>query len=465
MRRFAVLMLIITFLASLILMPATATHAQAIPATWYYGFDATSGQLIAYDLTGQQTPLLTIDPDIQPQAWRLDADRMLAVLSSNGQVGVYVLTPTAAQIVNPIGNVSAVLPEVRTLAASSSPYYVLVAEQGAFATGLLVDLTLNQVRLLTGETFAPLDNWKFSTDATTLRYLSRESRDSNTWQLINLTLADGQESVLHNFDTSFPVVSVAANGDIWLYRILIENVLYYTTIFQDGSNQILAQEPFVDANTSFANYQIFGDSLLVFTAPCATDCIIEQRPLIGGSPQNYALPEITSPQVQSLARISDTQILVLIDQAIWLLDGAAGATALGQYTGATLELQPQNLVSPDGQWLVSSNGAGAVQVWFVPTASLAYEGAFGRLQDAIFTAEGVLLSQFEPRQTVYHRYDTGEQAILPHSSGDFYFATTPDGNVLYAQTIATDRAVGIYRYDPASGAYTLLVENLFPLGG
>jgi hypothetical protein len=42
--------------------------------------------------------------------------------------------------------------------------------------------------------------------------------------------------------------------------------------------------------------------------------------------------------------------------------------------------------------------------------------------------------------------------------------TLTDGSLVYAQTREeAGRAPGVYRYEPDSGTYTLLVNNLFPL--
>ena len=298
--------------------------AQEPAEQWQFGWENESGLFAAYNPAGTVNPLLTIDPDFPPKGWRLTADRALAVLSVQGITGLYLLMPDTIQQILPTQDAAALLAQATTLAGWQEPYAVLVAEDGAFGTGLLINFAENRVVPLSGEVLTPIDNWRFSADGQFLRYLSRVDRDSLDWSLWERSLATGEERALHTLTSAFPTIHADRTGERWIYRTLQteSRSLIHTVVFADGTSQILAQEAVADPITTFTGYQLHLDGLLVFNAPCSVDCRIEQRPLAGGSPKNYALSNIISPQVQPLVQLDDNLLLVLIENTYLLLNAA-----------------------------------------------------------------------------------------------------------------------------------------------
>lgn len=458
----------LVFMLLVALLPALPTAAQqpASLETWYFGWDNESGQLVAYTPTGTVNPLLTIDLDVQPQGWRLAPDRALALLAVGGIPNLYILTPQGAQPMTAADDAAAFLTFSLRVAARQDPYLVLMAETGAFGVGLLVDQTVNTLSLLSGEVYTTLDNWRFSADGALLRYLSRESRDSNDWTLWERTLATGTERALYTFASPYPTIQADRTGDHWVYRDLRPDsrVLVHTVIFADGAAQALAEEAVGDPITTFTAFQFFGDDLLVYTAPCSAACQIERRPLAGGTPQTFALSAIKSPAITPLAQVNETRLLVLIEDELWLLDSAAAGTRLGTYSAVTFATPSHNLVSPDSQWLLALDTPTTYRLWYLPTSVIALEGEVNQAALAQFASSGVLISQFTPRSTVFYRFADGQRFDLPHNSNDFYAEALPDGTLLYVQADENaPQSAGVYLYSPDSGTTTLLVANLFPL--
>jgi hypothetical protein len=431
-------------------------------AAWYYGWKFETGELFAYDLAGNTVPLLTIDVDIQPRGWRLDGERALAVLSVGGVTGLYILSSTGAQQVVPTLGAEAILPEVTRLAARSDPYVILVAESGAYGIGLLVNLARNLMEPLNGETYTPLDNWRFSADGTRLRYLSRQDRDSQDWSIWERDLASGDERGIHSFASPFPVIQASGTGDQWVYRSLQGNQMIYTVVLSDGSSQILAQVPVINPADPMTVYQLYRDNLLVYTAPCAEACSIEARPLAGGSAAVFALSAIPAPQLEPLTTLPDG-LVVFIQDTFWRLN-TAQVVSLGIYSAAVFTQPPAELVSPDGAWLAALTPDGNVHIVSTATGTAALSVPAGNRMQVHYDTHGVLVTSEDPRRTTLYRLSDGLTAELPHTGGDFYTEILPDGTVFYVLTAPVgERPAGIYRYNPTDGAFILAAQDLFPL--
>jgi hypothetical protein len=456
---------------ALIIVALTAPGVMPVQAQgeiWHFGWDNDSGAMVAYNSSGITQPLMTIDPDVPPVGWRLGPDRALAILSSGGVPGLYQLTSGGAAQVQPLFGAEVILPQLSQLAAFNGQYAVLVAESGAFGVGAIVDLNGNTVEVLSGEVLIPIENWRFSADGSTLRYISREARDSDIWNIWERDLVSGDERSLFSITSAFPIIQPNPDGSVWLYRVLQAEprAMIYTTIFSDGTSQVLAQEnlPPPDSSAPFTTYQIAGGRLLVYSAPCEGACSIESRPLAGGSPQSFAISRIAAPQMSLLAQVDESRLLVQIEDGFWLLNAGAEATQPGTYSAVSIFTPADRLVSADGQWLFALNGPTQYRLWHLPTGNIALEGEVAQGVEVTHAAAGTIISQFEPRRARYYRYLDGQQFELPLGEADFYVDTLADGGLLYAQTREeAGRAPGVYRYEPDSGSYTLLVTNLFPL--
>jgi hypothetical protein len=311
---------------------------------------------------------------------------------------------------------------------------------------------------LNGETYTPLDNWRFSADGTRLRYLSRQDRDSQEWSIWERDLASGDERGIHAFASPFPVIQASGTGDQWLYRTLQDNQMIYTVVLSDGSSQVLAQVPVNNPADPMTVYQLYRDNLLIYTAPCLNACTIESRPLAGGSAVVFNLSSIPAPQVEPLA-IG----VVFIQDSFWRLD-AAGVLFLGRYQGGTFTQSPAELVSPDGTWVTATDDAGNIQVRSVQTGNAGLSIPAAPRVRVRYGTNGILLTSEEPTRTHLYRFSDGLTAELPHNGGDFYTEVLPDGTIFYVLTAPSgERPAGIYRYNPADSAFILVAQDLFPL--
>ncbi len=435
----------------------------------FFGWQEADNTLYAYNPRGETAPLLTLDLTFPPRAWRLSESRALAVLTdTQAGIGVYELSFEGARRLTDGPNVARFLSLDVTLAALSDGYAVLQAVEGAFAVGLLVDLGGGTVELLGGETYAPLDNWRFNAgNVSRLRYLSRNNRESNEWTLRERDLASGEETDLHSFESSFPVISASADGDVWIYRMPgAAGGVTYTRIGPDGSAEPLT----ITATTPEAVPQraIYANQRWAYETPCAAECVLTAAPLEAAPDAvgtDYAAPPLPGGPVAFLARPTPERVLVQVESAFWLLQAEGVPIPLGGLDGRLLDGDTR---VTDGRWLFAAVPEGLTLFDLsaeTPSAPVIPAGDFSGRVATTFTPRGLLVSSFDdPRQTVLYAPGAQTTAQLPHAEGDFYLNPLADGTVLYAQTReAAGRPAGIYRYNPADGVFILVLEGLFPL--
>jgi WD40 repeat protein len=447
------------------LMSLAPSHAQS-PDTWYFAWDNESGALFGYTLTGNSAPLLTIDTDFRSVAWRVDSSQALALLSVGGQVGLYRLSPEGAQPISADLGAQNLLPQVSQVAARFDPYWVLLASDGPYSIGLLLNTANLTIEPLTGESYLPIDGWKFSQDGQALRYLSRADRESSTWNLWQRELSSGNELGLYSFESPFPVIQAAQYGEQWLLSEVLESPRrqVYTAINADGTSRVV-DEVALDGANALTVYGMIGSTELRFSAPCNADCRYEQLDLAGNPMGVYSVPSIPSSAVISLGGVDQNRLLVLADNTFWLLDNAQVGQALGLYDGVQLLLPPHQLRSPDGRWLVTADGAGGVRLWDLIAGQVVLERPSMNGVSVAYSSAGVLVrAEADPASTWLYRVADSQSSELPRATNGFFSEVLADGTILYTQAAeAEGRPAAIYRYNPSDGAYILVALNAFPL--
>lgn len=462
MKVFYTLLLLLCLLLT-VASPATAQSNEQ----WFFAWDNESGALVGYTVTGNIVPLLTIDPDFPSQAWRIAPDQALALVSTGGGVGLYRLTPSGATAIAPQLGTETILSQISYLAAYRDPYAVLIASDGAYSTGLLVNLTAGTIEPLTGESYALLNTWKFSADGTTLRYISRPDREATTWSIWERELASGNELGIYTFESPFPAIQTTPDGEQWLLSELAEGPRrqVYTAINADGSTRVVDEIALDDPSQPLAVYSLLGNSQLSFAAPCSTDCTYTQLDLAGNPIATYAVANIPSAAVLPLGGIDAAHVLVLADNIFWRLDAAQAGQNVGRYDALQLLSLSSALQSPDGRWLVSSDGVGGIQLWDLVSGQAVFQRAAMGGVTVRYSEAGIIISAaVAPQSAVLYRYADSQLVELPASPNGFFMEALNDGTLLYTQGAEGEgRPAGIFRYNPADGAYILVGLNVFPL--
>lgn len=443
--------LVIILLALSVSIPITSAQSP----TYFYAWDSTSGQVISYDLDGNITPLLVAD-EVFPPIWNIGNQAALGVMSVNGAAGIYHLTPTSAQLFSATGDIP--YTDLRQLAAQSGSYAVLVAENGAFNTGVLLDVQNHTATRLTGEGFTLVDNWRFSADGAHLRYLTHDPAAPLTWILRERRLDTGNERIVYQFDSPYPAIDADVHGETWLYSLLDSetNILTHVQVDLGGNAQQIAQQTLTTPLLLTA-YQIFQNERVTYTAPCRPDCVIR----IGS--QSFFIPELASTNITPIARVNDQRVLVMIDNQFWLLKAGENATSQGIFDAQVLYTFPEQLVSPDGRWLLSVNSSSEqFTLTDLTTETVAVQGEAGVGLTVRYAPGGILLQQLLPPRSWLYRDDAVQE--IPGDEGGFYFTVLDDGSVLQAYVDPDgERPVGIYRYDPVTQATTPVITGYFPL--
>lgn len=454
--------LISLLLFGVLLLPGRAAAQQGAMDAWFFAWNAESGQLVAYNAAGQVNPLLTVE-DVLPFRWRLSPLSALALLSVNGEVALYQLNPQNASRIPTPGFDAA---SIQGQAAAQPPYQVLLLGQEVLGQGVLFNASAatNAITPL-GESFTFLDTWRFSRDGLLLRYLSHAPGDPSTWRIQALDLQSQALTDLYSFSATFPAVQTNQYGDLWLIRSLQmePRLLRHTLLRADGSSQVLAEEAVSDPLTSYTAYQLFEDSLLRYPTVCAQNCAFQLQTLDGQTRQTFPIEAINAVDVRPLLRLDEQRIVALLDSSFWLLRQDEAAQLLGWYDPSAVFTPAQDLLSPDGRWLVTgSETAPTFRLLDLVNGTVAYEGQIGINLELHYRSSGVLLLRTR-LPAIFYRYADGEAIPLPQDEG-FFFDALADGSLLYAQPqVGAERSAGIYRYDPQAGTYSLLVEDALPI--
>ncbi len=461
MRHSLIILLIIGLLASF----GPPLAAQDGPSdTVFFGWQDTTGELLAYSPAGATASLLTIDLTFPPRAWRLSESRALAVLSTAADTGVYELSLDGARRLDSGPNVARFLSLDLRIVAQAPGQVVLAATQGAFAVGLLVDLLDGDVTLLSGESYILPDNWRFTPEnVIQLRYISRNNREENTWALRERDIITDEETVLHTFEAPFPVFSASADGLHWVYRTTTADGFVYTRILPDGTAETLDEFPPGEAVP--VQYTAYGETLWRYETPCPADCTLSATPLAGGDVVSYPAPALPGGSRNFLARPTPERVLIRVDAAFWLLEADTPPRALGRVDGETLTTDGR---LTDGRWLLAAVPEGLTLFDLTaadPAAPLVPPVSMGAVAIPVITPVGVIVLGAVAEVPAL-RYVPGDAAwaLLPQNEAGFFIRPLGDGTVLYAQTREADgRPAGIYRYNPADGVYILVLQNIFPL--
>lgn len=468
-----------TVIAGLMLVSSggTAQSQAGVLEKWYFAYKHATGEILAYNAGGQVNSLVQVDPnpDRNYRALRIDEQTALATLPLAGDFGVYLLTsdearPLSTSTFDPEALDSGLAP---LRLQSYHPPYAVVSQLGDVprATGLLMNRDAGTIELLSEQPVLFQNSAYFSEDGTTLRYVhALESEKPEDWVIVERIMATGEERELYNIsDELIPSLSTDRYGERWLYqqRNRENRSVISWLITADGVEQI-AQENIEAAQMR----RIFEDAIFSQPVDCGSGCDLSLAPIEGGDAtifprfdKGYVAHPFFQPNADNL--------IVFSDRVFWLLGTDGAATKIGVWL-------PQNMVTPiddmsspaNGRWLLVITGedeANGFAVWDMAEGEYKLNQQVNDgvlLMRIIAGAGGFLVEQLSKRTWLYQESnDTITELPMEESKQGFYFDLLADGAVLYVQyQPVEDRQAGIYHYDPASGTYTLLVEDVTPIG-
>jgi hypothetical protein len=288
---------------------------------------------------------------------------------------------------------------------------------------------------------------------------------------VERTLATGEERAIFELtDDYYPPIASDAPGDNWLYirRNPESRTNEFVLIANDGSTEVVG----AISEDNRVGLRLFDDTLFAAPLSCESECTVELRPLDGGKILTFAMPAVEGTLLP-FRQLDDERLLVLEPGAglFWLLDADDSATPLGYWTPQNIPVPAGEVLSPDGRWLFALNSESDPESYAMidlATGEHVLESepdVAAVFVQPVYGEAAFIVTDWMGEQAYLYRPGDEAPIELPNADLGSYFAILPDGTVLYyGKADDNEQTQNIFRYDPTSGGYTLLVEAAAPLG-
>jgi hypothetical protein len=227
-------------------------------------------------------------------------------------------------------------------------------------------------------------------------------------------------------------------------------------------------------NPDETEYEIYDEFLWEYPAECETNCDLIRHSLSDGQVTNFVLPTRTlhANRLRPLDQFGDSTTLVIEENTFWLLHTDKDAEIIGYVSPGSMPTYPNQILSPDGRWLLLadtpddfSTGFG---IWDSEKQLYVLEEEIPDERFAIlmnYQQTGFIFTQIKGNQRSFRffRYEDSSLIELPIDRG-IYFDALTDGRLLYNGFIDTQGLpLGIYSYDPDQQSYELIVQDALAL--
>ncbi|MCE9647247.1 MAG: hypothetical protein K8S20_14720 [Chloroflexi bacterium] len=496
--------------------PATAEPVQPPtpvppPARWYWGFDRDTKKVIGVNQLGErrETEALDLADDLIPIAVSLDHERALLFLDSNDTLRLYLLTPDGMQKIKlpsepfPFNTDYSQPGRAVVAAYADSAVFTYVtwdAAQsevvGAVNAGpvYFVDLRSLTATLIDQQANRnPFDgsgdrHWfHISQDGRFLRYLNGIA-DSRKIEIRELDLATGAARTVHVSEGPPDRIYASPGGDLWYPRN--ENI-----ILDVNGNQI----DFTD-KTRMAS-PLRDGRILVYAWNCLDACEMNVvAPFGNDAALTYSLPwaiEGSTSYVEVRQVLPDQSLLFAGPPYVGLSNVPAIVKTYPGLEGGDI---PLFRMTPDGQARlvglyvegvftkdVSADGRYILMQTIDKTSFFIYDAVADRplfempldpeLEDYLatitFLDDGILVNlnasvpgtKHAVYRSFYYVYDFKTSAALNWEDVNLQITDCPDlleDGSLVCWFVNTDTANSdLVRYNPATGARTVLLENVW----
>jgi hypothetical protein len=478
MRHFIIRSALLALMALVFGTTPAAIDAQDDDAMWYFAANPDTGEVVAFIYAGngaidiQMSAVLDDGVTVQ-YGWRIDSQTILLHAGgADGVVRLFVIGPDGiAPIAMPPELTDSELDDPDTY---SYPYYVYqvnVDTDSRTANSLLVNVEALAADILPPEQD---DNIKprLSENGRYLRYVALDDK-SGAWLLYDLDLSLGIVRAVGEIPSYEPVGPLALPdryGERWMISAddPDDYAIIYQTLSVDGTVTELGR---FTEETPFWIWML-DDYVSYRDEFCFSDCLLELRPLEGGEPIFYPLPEGYSflvyevlPGGQIIGEVSSGA-----SEMFYMLRPDTPPLELGTIRRETGWLEYDHL-SPDERWLLAwvedeDSTITAYRLWDLSRETLVTEQPYadpalaGRYGDGGFVAQRAVDDGIDAFALRYSDSMTWEW--FHATNADIaYFDVLPDGTLLYRQT--GPEQPGLYHYSPATGAETLLLDGALPV--
>lgn len=443
-------------------------HAQD-GETWYFAYQEDFGAIVAFTPDGSMNGLaLGIDDAEIPAGWRLGPDRALVLIEEAGAASLYSLMSDSAQVLASDSDWAG-LGSGMLVAAAGDYAVVALGHVPGSTVNLLIDVAAGTVEPLPGDVYFMPGSPRvgFSADGARLRYWSRESAEAEDWALIERTLADGSERVIHTLTGKFLNVLPDATGDHWLMagRVPDEDLWRITLLNIDGTQEIISEVNTADDLEAVQQPVMFGDMLGLYPVQCETDCPLTFTSLSGGDALAYTVPVLDGAYINPLQLLDDGTLIANVSGAVWALlpDGAGDPLLLGYlsprflFASGPLPINDHMVLALD-----DPDAPTRFHLWDTVALELVKVLPVETLQftTASTSDDRMVITVYDDGMASYAAGADGAFVELPTERYLNYMVPVGDDSVL-ATSFGDDGnlASGIYRYDITAGEFTMLVPD------
>lgn len=442
----------------LFLYAAAPTTAQQTSGVWYFASNVDTGALAAYSTDGQSNILIESGVSGQDATGtRIGDDEALLYLYVDNEPGLYHVTPNSVERL--IGEDGV----VRVPLAYTDGAAVMVAQYGERQPVRAMLYQNGELTRLPHNAWVSPTTSRFSEDGTAFRYLGANEA-GNGYALWNYDLASGTSTVIHDFETLLPLVRPDTHGDRWLWRLANEDKseTVYSLISLDGALETIGT---FNEQISSGSVFVFGQSVVVHTPSCESECPIELRSADGVEVyQGTAATYHGFP----ISRTADGGLIIVsADDLFYRVRMDDAPELLGSFTRNQVHILTSTFlaVSPDARWLMT------VDDWENPTVHNVIDVNTGEVAatysfnqppylDGVRYGDGLVVLKMSDNRHDFVLYGEGDgYEIVQQPKTDeirVYFAMLPNQTVLYR----TARPyTGIYRHDLAAGTETVILEG------
>lgn len=459
---------LLLFATLILVIPSFAQKSET--AVWNWAWNRTTGELFAYSEDAEVNSIFNDIDDWVDPFWRIDQNRAVGLLRTVNDIGLYLVDHESVQPFS----LDITMEELETFAAEGNgfrldnyqyPYMLLstwtpLTDTKPSRPVLLLNIETKQAILMNEH--AKPGTFRFNDDVDRLRFATWiDEEGEQTAEIHELSLATGEDQVLHRMSGESMRVQPDKDGGRWLFSDWNREddaYQYHLFTLPNGSEEIIYEDDFFESDRT---YGFHGDALVLRFPLCATDCTIEiETP--EGNTFSYDVPD-TDGAYEIIYLSSNSTLIIMRWRHVWSIRFGGEPQSIGfKYSGGSHLPSSQ---SPDGQYILMADTES-----YPPSQRYILDLENGstlfqvdeELEDPLYMAylyEGFIVNTLERGPRMLYCYSDETITELLDIGYETYFEILPDCDVLY-ELVTGANETQIYRYSPQTNETLLLIEDV-----
>jgi len=230
-------------------------------------------------------------------------------------------------------------------------------------------------------------------------------------------------------------------------------------MYRDGRSQIIATKSGSGINRWTVDFS--NDHFVVIDNLCADNCSVEVYKLGITEPIVYAIKSEYSELFDQMrlngVDVLDNALLLYANDGAYYLNRNGTMTSLGEFFCCP----HLDSLAPDYKWIVLFNKATkATQVWNLDKGSIEFKFLLGWVWGVTYFERGFAIKSTHLSPVYIYLFSTKKSVRIYDESSLYVLDILPNDTFLIdAQSDENNHKRGIFRYDPVTGKYTLLLAD------